>query len=80
MSDSQNSYPKSITLSDGAAIEIRNMTVEDREAILSFAQGSQKMTYFFYARILLSPMLLTTGCRILRLAAQPHWSPMIQKA
>lgn len=39
MSDSQNSYPKSITLSDGAAIEIRNMTVEDREAILSFAQG-----------------------------------------
>jgi len=39
MSDSQNSYPKSITLNDGAAIEIRNMTVEDREAVLSFAQG-----------------------------------------
>ncbi|MFT5211361.1 MAG: L-amino acid N-acyltransferase YncA [Flavobacterium sp.] len=38
MSDSQNSYPKSITLSDGAAIEIRNMTIEDREAVLSFAQ------------------------------------------
>jgi L-amino acid N-acyltransferase YncA len=39
MPDSQNSYPKSITLSDGAAIEIRNMTIEDREAVLSFAQG-----------------------------------------
>jgi len=39
MSEITNNYPKSITLGDGAQIEIRIMTPEDRAAVLAFAQG-----------------------------------------
>ncbi len=33
----ESNYPKRITLPDGAEVEIRMMTVEDRDAVLSFA-------------------------------------------
>ena len=39
MSEVNNNYPKSITLSDGATVEIRQMTADDRESVLAFAQG-----------------------------------------
>jgi len=40
MSDSiASNYPKSVTLPDGATVEIRLMSADDRDAILSFAQA-----------------------------------------
>ncbi len=38
MSDSKTNYPKHITLSDGAEIEISLMGPSDRDAVLTFAQ------------------------------------------
>ncbi len=38
MSESSTDYPKSITLADGAKVEIRTMTKDDRNAVLAFAR------------------------------------------
>ncbi len=39
MSESSNNYPKTITLNDGAKVEIRIMTADDKRAVLDFARG-----------------------------------------
>lgn len=34
-----NAFPKNVTLPDGAAIELRQMTADDRDAVLAFARA-----------------------------------------
>jgi RimJ/RimL family protein N-acetyltransferase len=56
MSDSTVSdYPKSITLPDGAAAEIRLMTSADRDAILAFAQALPQEDLLFLRLDLTQP-------------------------
>jgi L-amino acid N-acyltransferase YncA len=47
MTDSINNYPKSITLFDGAKVEIRYMTLADRDAVLAFARGLAEADMLF---------------------------------
>ena len=56
MADSTVSdYPKSITLPDGAAAEIRLMTSKDRDAILAFAQALPQEDLLFLRLDLTQP-------------------------
>ena len=44
---SQTNYPKSITLPDGAEVEIHMMTTDDRDAVLAFANGLSEEDMLF---------------------------------
>ncbi len=44
---SDQPYPKSITLPDGATVEIRQMTDADRDAVLTFANGLSEEDMLF---------------------------------
>ncbi|MFT5693221.1 MAG: L-amino acid N-acyltransferase YncA [Oceanicoccus sp.] len=45
--DSASRYPKSISLPDGAVVEIRLMTASDRDAILAFSQALPQQDLLF---------------------------------
>lgn len=47
MSDLKKDFPKTVTLSDDAEVEIRLMSAKDRDAVLSFAQNLSEEDLLF---------------------------------
>jgi len=56
--DFESHYPKPITLPDGAAVEVRLMTAEDRDAVLAFANGLPTADLLFLRTDLTQPEVI----------------------